>query len=245
MAQAVEHLLPNGVNARGVWIICGIEYSIAKTPGEHKLLSRQVMSLPPPIQKSLQQNESTKEAPRSVDELTQRNIETIVELENATKADRSHTERFAETVTLFCGSVGFLWAHIILFACWMCWNASPQTSHWRFDPFPFNFLGIILAGEAIFLASFILMNQRHESQLNQRRNHLDLQINLLSEQENTKMLQMLSQIAKKVGADVGSDPDIKILEAAARPEKMLQQIDETIAKIDANDNSTGQEQGEE
>ena len=197
------------------------------------------MSIPAPVKEPSQNSKLLNEVPlltdepRTVDELTQRNIDTIVELENATKADRTATERFSEVVTQFCGSVRFVWMHVILFACWVFWNASPLTSRWRFDPFPFNFLGIILAGEAIFLASFILMNQRHESQLNQRRNHLDLQINLLSEQENTKMLQMLSEIARKVGADVSDDPDITVLQGAARPEKMLQQIDETIAKIDA------------
>ena len=37
--------------------------------------------------------------------------------------------------------------------------------------------------------------------ISERRNHLDLQINLLSEQENTKMLKMLEQISKKLGID--------------------------------------------
>ncbi len=173
-------------------------------------------------------------APRTVDELTQRNIDTILELENATKADRTQTERFAEVVTRFCGSVRFVWFHVVWFALWIGWNDLRATQSWHFDPFPFNFLGLFLGGEGIFLASFILMNQRHESSLNQRRNHLDLQINLLSEQENTKMLQMLSQIAQKVGAEVGQDPDIKILEAAAQPQKMLQQIDETMAQSEEN-----------
>lgn len=171
--------------------------------------------------------------PHTVDELTQQNIETIVEMESATRAERSHTERFAEIVTNFCGSMRFIWAHVIWLGAWSLWNTLPMLKQWRFDPFPFFFLCFILAVEAIFLASFILMNQRHEAKLNERRNHLDLQINLLSEQENTKMLQMLSRIARKVGAETHDDPDIKVLEAATRPEKMLQQIDETIAQTEA------------
>lgn len=174
-------------------------------------------------------------APRTVDELTQRNIDTIIELENATKAERSQTDRFAEIVTHFCGSMRFIWFHIVWIGAWSLWNTLPSLEKWRFDEFPFFFLCFILAVEAIFLASFILMNQRHESRLSERRNHLDLQINLLSEQENTKMLQMLSQIAQNVGAKVDNDPDIAILQAATEPHKMLQQIDETIAQIDENE----------
>ena len=55
--------------------------------------------------------------------------------------------------------------------------------------------------EAIFLSTFILISQNQDTRISERRNHLDLQINLLSEQENTKMLMMLQAIAEKVGAD--------------------------------------------
>ncbi len=55
------------------------------------------------------------------------------------------------------------------------------------------------------------------------------------------MLQLLSEIAQKVGAESHDDPDIKVLQAAARPEKMLQQIDETIAKIDADEKAFEEE----
>ncbi len=65
--------------------------------------------------------------------------------------------------------------------------------------------------------------------MDERRSHLDLQINLLAEQENTKMLQLLKAIAEKVGAPSGGDPDIDVLEQATKPDKLLEQIDETIA----------------
>ena len=41
---------------------------------------------------------------------------------------------------------------------------------------------------------------------------LELQINLLTEQENTKMLAMLKQLAAKVGADVSPAPTLAVLE---------------------------------
>ena len=55
---------------------------------------------------------------------------------------------------------------------------------------------------------------------------IDLQINLLSEQENTKMLTILKQIAAKVGVDVAQDPHVGVLEEATHPEKLVQQIDQ-------------------
>jgi uncharacterized membrane protein len=72
----------------------------------------------------------------------------------------------------------------------------PGVDH--FDPFPFTFLTLIVSLEAIFLSTFILISQNYETRLSERRNQLDLQINLLSEQE-TKMLRILERIAKRWG----------------------------------------------
>ena len=68
-------------------------------------------------------------------------------------------------------------------------NDLPGVPH--FDPFPFTFLTLVVSLEAIFLSAFILISQNHETRLSERRNQLDLQINLLTEQENTKMLKLL------------------------------------------------------
>ena len=62
--------------------------------------------------------------------------------------------------------------------------------------------------------------------LGERRNHLDLQINLLTEQENTKMLRMLERIAEKVGANTDDDPSLQVLDQATNPEKLVEQIEQ-------------------
>jgi uncharacterized membrane protein len=69
--------------------------------------------------------------------------------------------------------------------------------------------------------------------VSERRNQLDLQINLLSEQENTKMLQILERIAKKVGAHMSDDPQVRALEEATRPDALVEQIEEAYRQ-DAN-----------
>ena len=50
-------------------------------------------------------------------------------------------------------------------------------------------------------STFILISQNHDTLLAERRNQFDLQINMLAEQENTKMLELLGKIAEKVGVD--------------------------------------------
>lgn len=166
---------------------------------------------------------------RSVEELTRRNVETILRLEEATRADRNGFDRMADAITSFCGSMRFVVFHIVWYGVWIIGNtALPTGSRW--DPFPFQFLTLVVSLEAIFLATFILISQKRQSALSERRAQLDLQVNLLSEQENTKMLELLKKIGEKVGVDSSDDPEMDALEEATRPHKLLQQIDQTMAK---------------
>ena len=162
--------------------------------------------------------------PRSVEDMTERNVQTIVELEEAARANRSGSDRIAGAIAKFCGSMSFVWAHVILFAAWLILNIIPGVEH--FDPFPFTFLTLIVSLEAIFLSTFILISQNLEMRLSERRNHLDLQINLLTEQENTKMLTILERIAERVGAKTDDDPSLQVLEQATQPEKLIDQIEQ-------------------
>jgi uncharacterized membrane protein len=126
--------------------------------------------------------------PGSVDDLTRRNVEAILQLEEAAKNQRTRSELLAERIARFCGSMRFVWVHVAWFSGWIIFNSMPGTRH--VDPFPFTFLTLVVSLEAIFLSTFILISQNHDTQISERRNHLDLQINLLSEQENTKMIEM-------------------------------------------------------
>jgi uncharacterized membrane protein len=160
----------------------------------------------------------------SVDHLTRRNVEVIRKLEEAANAERTHSDLVADAIANFCGSMTFVWVHVIWFGGWILFNAVPGIKH--IDPFPFTFLTLVVSLEAIFLSTFILISQNHDTKISERRNHLDLQINLLSEQENTKMLVMLQAIADKVGADVSNDAQLQELREETQPERLVKQIKE-------------------
>jgi len=171
-------------------------------------------------------NDSHRQKLLSVEELTQRNVETVSKLEEATREQRSNADRVAEVIAAFCGSMTFVWVHVVWFGGWIVFNLLPGFKH--VDPFPFTFLTLVVSLEAIFLSTFILISQNHDSRVSEKRNHLDLQINLLSEQENTQMLRLLQQIAVKVGADVARDSHARVLEQATSPEKLVEQIEHTV-----------------
>jgi uncharacterized membrane protein len=160
----------------------------------------------------------------SVDQLTQRNIEAIRELEDAAKEERTASDRVAEAIANFCGSMTFVWVHVVFFGGWILSNVIPRLPH--IDPFPFTFLTLVVSLEAIFLSTFILISQNHDTKISERRNHLDLQINLLSEQENTQMLTILRAIAEKVGANLSRDDQVRAMSEETKPQRLVKQIKE-------------------
>ena len=159
----------------------------------------------------------------SVEQLTEENVETVTRLEKAARDQRTPTDRLAEKIASFCGSMTFVWVHVVWFGGWILLNSIPGIRH--VDPFPFTFLTLIVSLEAIFLSTFILISQNVDSRISERRSHLDLQLNLLSEQENTKMIVILHAIAARVGADLTQDPHLQALSEETQPERLIEQIE--------------------
>jgi uncharacterized membrane protein len=172
------------------------------------------------------ENETAYRQKESESDLTRKNVEAMRKLEEAAMARRTGPDRIAAAIARFCGSMTFVLVHAVLFAAWIGYNSLPWFE--AFDPYPFTFLTLVVSLEAIFLATFILISQNYDMRVTERRNQLDLQINLLSEQENTKMLQILERIAKQLGAHVSDDPQVRALEEATRPETLARQIDEAF-----------------
>ncbi len=158
------------------------------------------------------------------EDVTRQNVRAMQKLEEAAMARRTGADRVASAIARFCGSMTFVWIHVVLFAIWVGYNALPWFH--PFDPYPFTFLTLVVSLEAIFLSTFILISQNYDMRISERRNQLDLQINLLAEQENTKALQMLERITKKLGCHMSDDPQIRALEEATRPESLVEQIEE-------------------
>jgi uncharacterized membrane protein len=168
-------------------------------------------------------------------ELVRQNVRTVAELEVAAQEARSRTDRIIDAIAGFAGSLTFVYVHILWFALWMAFNlCSNRRLH--FDPFPFSLLTLVVSLEAIFLSTFILISQNREQQIADRRNHLDLQINMLTEQENTKMLEMLHSIQRRLGIE-DKDPVVQALKEATRPEKVAEEIRRHVEGSEAADGS--------
>src|SRR5207247_7432952 len=87
-----------------------------------------------------------------------------------------------------------------LLLVWLVLNLVGWFYHW--DPYPFILLNLALSFQAAYASPIIMMSQNRQAKLDERRNRLDLQINLLAEQENTEMLKLLRLLCKKSGIRV-------------------------------------------
>ena len=130
---------------------------------------------------------------------TDKNIRTIAQLEAMALQQRTLTDRVSDIVTRTAGSGAFIALHAAWFSFWVLLNTGKIPGLKTFDPFPFTFLTMLVSLEAIFLSIFVLISQNRMTRQADRRAHLDLQINLLAEQENTMMLHMLRSLCEHHG----------------------------------------------
>ena len=168
--------------------------------------------------------------PKTVEEVTAENVRTIGQLERAAQQEQSRWDRIAAVINRACGSMTFLGINAIGFAVWISLNTLILPKPW--DPFPFSFLTLVVSLEAIFLSIFILIAGNRQARVAERRSQLDLQINLLAEQENTKTMKLLHLIARKVGVEEEADEEYEVLEQVTRPEKLIAQIDSIDQETD-------------
>ena len=108
---------------------------------------------------------------------THRNIREICSMEQEVLARRSLSARLGDTIATHAGRMWFIALHAAWFFVWIVVNVEKIAA---FDPFPFSLLTMIVSLESIFLSLFIIMSQNRSSIQADQRNHLDLQINLLS-----------------------------------------------------------------
>ena len=162
----------------------------------------------------------------SASELTRRNVDTIARMEKASEGDRTFGDRVADAFAAAVGSWTFIILQTVMLAVWVILNVLAWVSHW--DPYPFILLNLVLSFQAAYAGPIIIMSQNRQMRLNERRNHLDLQINLLAEQENTEMLHLLRKLCEKSGIHLEDEPSLKALEQATRPEELVRQIEGTV-----------------
>lgn len=155
-----------------------------------------------------------------------RNAAAIHQLEQQAM-EREHTSSFARWFASLGGLVGspaFVFLQVLGVALWVWANRPGGRAH--FDPFPYVWLVLGLALEAIVISAIVLINQRQLMARAEARARVNLQFNLLIEAEITKVLKMMQELRADMGAsDVQEDAELKEFAAQTEVQKVVEAID--------------------
>ena len=160
----------------------------------------------------------------------ERYVRTIIRLRMKAARERTLQDRIADAITSFSGRMLFVYTHLVWFSMWLLLNAGILGTP-PFDPFPYGLLTMIVSLEAIFLSTFILITQNRMSQQAEHRADLDLHIDLLTEYELTRVLQMLDTIQDKMGIENDQDMELAELESETKPEEVLAEIERLQRRV--------------
>jgi uncharacterized membrane protein len=153
-----------------------------------------------------------------------RNIEALRERREADARRASWSDRLAQRITDFAGSMAFALLHLVLFGGWISVNLAGPASL-RFDP-TLVVLAMAASVEAIFLSTFVLISQNRMAAAQDERAELDLQINLLAEHEVTRLIDLVTRLAERLDL-APTDPDLDELRRDVAPDAVLDRIAES------------------
>lgn len=156
------------------------------------------------------------------------NVEKIARLEAEQLHRRSFFERVGDRAVAIAGSGWVAFFHLLWFAGWIVVNAAGVPGIEPFDPYPFNFLTMIVSLEAIFVTLAVLNNQNRMTHQADKRAHLDLQVNLLAEQESTATLRLLQRVAEKLGVSPEEVGQVEALAQETDVAELVTEMDETL-----------------
>lgn len=125
---------------------------------------------------------------------TKRSRRIIQSFEARALRKRTFAIKFADKLTDFFGSFWFLVINIIIFILWIASNSGFVPLIPRFNPYPFVLLINLVSLEAIVLTAVVLISQKRHNQIDTIRDELQLQVELISEREITKLLKLLAEL---------------------------------------------------
>lgn len=152
--------------------------------------------------------------------VVERNIHALLARRHREESQQGRQQRVADAITRFTGSMPFVYLHAFVYGAWILINLGFIPLIPKFDP-TFVVLAMVASVEAIFLSTFILITQNRMATAADRRADLNLQISLLAEHEVTRLVALVTAMAKKMGIDEATDPRLEELKQDVHPEEVL------------------------
>jgi uncharacterized membrane protein len=140
------------------------------------------------------------------------NLELLTTFKDGEEAQITGVRLLIERISAFLGSPAYFACVVVLIVLWILVNGWAAHAGWHsVDPPPFFWLQGLVSSNALLLTIAVLIRQNRMAQVAEHRAHLDLQINLLSEQKVTMILQIVHELQRELTALRGR-PDSEVAE---------------------------------
>lgn len=148
-------------------------------------------------------------------------------LQSKLEFEKSLPEMFIKYLVGYFGTLTFLNINIALIALWILINTGLLPVLPIFDPYPFDLLLIFVSLFAILLSIIVLISQNRQSRIAEIRQQIDLEINVRTEQEVTKILGLVDSIHIELGIK-RKDDELEEMKERLDLEEIKGEIEEVL-----------------
>jgi uncharacterized membrane protein len=159
------------------------------------------------------------------------NLEVLSQFKDREEAQISGLQLAIERISRVFGSPAYFAFALAFIAIWIAVNMWGMNHGWRhMDAPPFFWLQGLVSCNALLLTVAVLIRQNRMANVAEHRAHLDLQINLLTEQKVTKLLQIVDAERRDLAAVHGrSDEEANEMTKPADTHALMHAIKEKQA----------------
>lgn len=149
------------------------------------------MSTPsPPHPDNVPSNERS-----DISETISQNIENVAAFNQLENSKITSSQRRLEKIGSFVGRPAYVITLLSGIAIWIAANyMAALLSYSAFDPPPFSWLQGFMTLVALITATIVVVTQNRQAALDKQRAHLDLQVNILTEQKVTKLIHLIEEL---------------------------------------------------
>lgn len=171
------------------------------------------------------------------------NIEAVLAFYTREEQKMTGSQRVMERISRFVGQPVFLGIILLFVTLWIFANiALRELGGAEFDPAPYFWLQGIVALSALLITTVVLGKQNRLAKLEEQRAHLDLKVNLLTEQKAAKLIDLMEELrrdlpnvrnrhdSEAVALKQSMNPDLVLaaLDERSEPDERLKATEETV-----------------
>jgi len=184
--------------------------------------------------------DAERELEQSVADPIAQNISEVLALESQELARTTRAQRGFEAVSRWLARPAYPIALLVFVVGWISLNLTARSVGLpHLDAPPFPWLNAILTLTALLTTTIVLISQGRQSAIAEQRAHLDLQINLLTEQKVTKLIHLMEELrADLPGVRTRHDPHVSRLKKPADPTRLVSALKGRNAASDAADETS-------